>query len=92
MPFRDGCKITTVGGDIYYNITFQRFDDATGVTTFTGTEDSSTARVMTLGSASSLSQGIFSARKPSATAVSVYVPGASGPNEKLPSADDCRHR
>ena len=46
MPFREGCKITITGEDHYYNITFQRFADATGITTFTGTEDSSAARAL----------------------------------------------
>jgi len=46
MPFRQGCRITTTGADHYYNITFQRFADDTGITTFTGTEDSWAARAL----------------------------------------------
>lgn len=48
MPFREGCRIATTS-DLeisYYNITYQRFADATGVTTFTGQEDTSAARAI----------------------------------------------
>jgi hypothetical protein len=49
MPFRAGCRITLSGGGgppnwNWYNITYQRFADASGVTTFTGQEDSTAAR------------------------------------------------
>lgn len=46
MAFREGCKITSTGGDHYYNITYHEFDDGEGITTFTGLEDSSVARAM----------------------------------------------
>jgi len=40
MPFRSGCKITSTNaaGKNYYNITYHRYADAEGVTTFTGNE------------------------------------------------------
>ncbi|MBN1341945.1 MAG: DUF2961 domain-containing protein [Phycisphaerae bacterium] len=48
MPFREGCRITTTSGlDVnYHNITYQRFIDATDVTTFTGQEDTSIVRAL----------------------------------------------
>ena len=46
IPFRTGCRISMAGGAgvNYYNITYHRFADATGVATFTGQEDTSAAR------------------------------------------------
>ncbi len=46
MPFRTGCRITSTNAASlnYYNITFQRFATADGVTTFTGQESSQAAR------------------------------------------------
>lgn len=41
IPFESGCKITTTGGGHYYNITYQKYPDATGITTFDGTADDS---------------------------------------------------
>lgn len=38
MPFRTACKITIDNAGCYYNVQYQQFDDATGVTTFTGSE------------------------------------------------------
>lgn len=46
MPFREGCRITSSGIAHYYNITYQVYDDADGITTFTGSEDSSAVRSM----------------------------------------------
>jgi hypothetical protein len=46
MEFEQGCRITTESFGHYYNIIYQMFADATGVTTFTGTEDSSAVRAM----------------------------------------------
>ena len=44
MEFEQGCRLTTTSAGHYYNVTYQKFADAAGVTTFTGTEDSSAAR------------------------------------------------
>lgn len=44
MPFQSGCKITTTDSSLYYNITYHAYTDSTGVTTWTGNEDSSAAR------------------------------------------------
>ena len=46
IPFRTGCRVTFVGGEEYYNITYARFADAEGVTTFTGLEDQTAVRAM----------------------------------------------
>ena len=46
IPFRTGCRITTTGGGHYYNITYQTYADDSGITTFTGTENSTAARTM----------------------------------------------
>jgi len=46
IPFEQGCRLTTTSFGHYYNVTYQRFADATGVTTFTGNEDSSVVRAM----------------------------------------------
>lgn len=46
MPFREGCKIVVTDIDIYYHVTYQRFASADGVTTFTGTADSTAVRNM----------------------------------------------
>lgn len=39
IPFRAGCRVTIDNGTCYYNINYQQFSDAAGVTTFTGAED-----------------------------------------------------
>jgi hypothetical protein len=44
MPFAQGCRVTTTSSGHYYNVTYEMFADASGVTTFTGSEDSSAAR------------------------------------------------
>ncbi len=46
MPFREGCRIAITAEDEvnYYHVTYQRYADAEGVTTFTGLEDTSVAR------------------------------------------------
>ena len=45
IPFRTGCKVTFDNPNSYYNITYQVFSDADGVTTFTGNESASAVRV-----------------------------------------------
>ncbi len=45
IPFREGCRITSTGAR-YYHITYQKYASAAGITTFTGGENSSTARSM----------------------------------------------
>jgi hypothetical protein len=44
IPFRTGCRITTTGTGHYYNIDYHLYADDSGITTFTGAEDSSSAR------------------------------------------------
>lgn len=39
MPYRTGCKITIDNSTCYYNITYHQYENAEGVTTFTGSED-----------------------------------------------------
>ncbi len=44
MEFESGCRVTTESPTQFYNITYQKHADATGLTTFTGTEDDTLAR------------------------------------------------
>ena len=44
IQFRTGCRMTIDDDNCYYNINYQQFEDASGVTTFTGSEDSSAVR------------------------------------------------
>ncbi len=44
MPFREGCKVTTGSSNDYYNVTYHRYDDADGITTFNGTAETTAIR------------------------------------------------
>jgi hypothetical protein len=45
LPFRTGCRITTSSDTHdYYNVTYQRYDSAAGIETFSGAEDTTEIR------------------------------------------------
>lgn len=48
MPFREGCRITTTNAASlnYFNVNYQRFATAEGITTFDGTADLTAARAI----------------------------------------------